>query len=218
VPVTFVGHPLLELTDNPAPRDVFLRGHGLDPARPVVAILPGSRRNELRAILPDLVRAAGIIAARLPSAQFVLARAPHLDDELFRAARRLARTGVEAAIVIGRFDRRRPAGRRCSARRVGHGDRAGGVTWVPDGRRLSRGTDHLPDRQAARARGHLCDGQSRRRTRVVPELIQDAFTPESAAAEALRVLTEPAHAATVKANLAAVRTKLGTTGASRRAG
>jgi len=53
--------------------------------------------------------------------------------------------------------------------------------------------------------------------RVVPELIQDAFTPAAAAAEALRVLTDPAHAARVKADLADVRAKLGTPGASRRA-
>src|SRR6185436_3359054 len=54
-------------------------------------------------------------------------------------------------------------------------------------------------------------------SRVVPELIQDGFTPEAAAAEALRVLLDPAHAAKVKADLAAVRGKLGTAGASRRA-
>jgi lipid-A-disaccharide synthase len=54
-------------------------------------------------------------------------------------------------------------------------------------------------------------------TRVVPELIQQAFTPEAAAAETLRVLTDPEHAAKVKADLAAVRARLGTPGASRRA-
>ena len=80
--MTFVGHPLLELTAPPEARETFLRRHGLDPARPVVALLPGSRRNALRAILPDLVRTAGVIAGRVPAAQFVLARAPHLDDEL----------------------------------------------------------------------------------------------------------------------------------------
>jgi lipid-A-disaccharide synthase len=53
--------------------------------------------------------------------------------------------------------------------------------------------------------------------RVVPELIQDAFTPQAAAAEALRVLTDPEHAARVKADLAEIRAKLGTPGASRRA-
>ncbi|MEO6236449.1 MAG: lipid-A-disaccharide synthase, partial [Vicinamibacterales bacterium] len=58
VPVTFVGHPLLELTPPPTPREPFLRSLGLDARRPVVALLPGSRRNELREILPDLVRTA----------------------------------------------------------------------------------------------------------------------------------------------------------------
>ena len=54
-------------------------------------------------------------------------------------------------------------------------------------------------------------------SRVVPELIQDDFTPEAAAAEALKVLEDPKHAAKVKADLAGVRGKLGTAGASRRA-
>jgi lipid-A-disaccharide synthase len=53
--------------------------------------------------------------------------------------------------------------------------------------------------------------------RVVPELIQQAFTPERVAAEALRVLTDPVHAAAVRRDLREVRGKLGTPGASRRA-
>ncbi len=48
--------------------------------------------------------------------------------------------------------------------------------------------------------------------RVVPELIQDAFTPEAVAAEALRVLTDPAHAAHVRGELREVRGKLGDSG------
>ena len=72
VPATFVGHPLVELAAPPASRDAFLRAHGLDPARPVVALLPGSRGNELRALLPDLVRTAALIVERVPDAQFVL--------------------------------------------------------------------------------------------------------------------------------------------------
>jgi len=53
--------------------------------------------------------------------------------------------------------------------------------------------------------------------RVVPELIQDDFTPDAAAAEALRVLTDPVYAARMKADLADVRARLGTPGASGRA-
>ena len=216
VPVTFVGHPLLELTDRPVPRDEFLRGHGLDPSRPVVAILPGSRRNELRAILPDLVRAAGIIAARVPSAQFVLARAPHLDDELFAPLADWSAGASKPVVIEGSTDAVLAsadvavlASGTVTVQAALHGCpmvvvyRVGPLTYTI-GKPLVRVDTY--------AMVNLVAG-----TRVVPELIQDDFTPEKAAAEALRVLTDAAHAAKVKADLAAVRTKLGTTGASRRA-
>src|SRR6185503_14140557 len=47
VPVSFVGHPLVDLV-RPAPdRDAVLTASGLDPGRPVLAILPGSRPKEI---------------------------------------------------------------------------------------------------------------------------------------------------------------------------
>src|SRR5688572_4057608 len=83
VPVEWVGHPLLDSPTAPEPRAAFLARLGLDPGRQAVALLPGSRINEVRAILPGLLAAARIIHERLPAAQFLLARAPHLPDELF---------------------------------------------------------------------------------------------------------------------------------------
>jgi lipid-A-disaccharide synthase len=52
---------------------------------------------------------------------------------------------------------------------------------------------------------------------VVPELIQEAFTPGRVAAAALEMLTDPLAAARVRADLADVRARLGEPGASRRA-
>src|SRR5580704_15292179 len=66
-----------------ASREAFLSAHGLTPSAPTVAILPGSRPNEVHRILPDLLAAAGLIRARVPDTQFVVARAPDLDDPLF---------------------------------------------------------------------------------------------------------------------------------------
>ena len=54
-------------------------------------------------------------------------------------------------------------------------------------------------------------------SRVVPELIQDDFTPESVAAEALDILTNRARAAGMREDLRKVRLRLGTPGASDRA-
>ena len=216
VPVTFVGHPLLELTPPAEAREPFLRGHGLDPVRPVVALLPGSRRNELRAILPDLVRTAGVIARRLPAAQFLIARAPHLDDALLApladwpdgVSRPVVVEGQTDA-VLASADVAVLASGTVTVQAALHGCpmvivyRVGPITY-----RLGKPLLHVDTYGMV----NLVAG-----SRVVPELIQDDFTPEAAAAEALKVLLDPAHAAKVKADLAAVRGRLGTAGATRRA-
>jgi lipid-A-disaccharide synthase len=97
VPVEFVGHPMIDLVRVAAPREAFLRGLGLRPSAATVALLPGSRTSEVRRILPTLVDAGVRIASAVPGVQFVVARAPHLDDRWFEPLRRLA----GAAVVTG---------------------------------------------------------------------------------------------------------------------
>jgi lipid-A-disaccharide synthase len=216
VPVTFVGHPLLELTPAPAPRDAFLRGHGLDPSKPVVAILPGSRGNELREILPDLVRSAGLIAQSLPDAQFVIGRAPHLNDALFApldvwpaAARRPVVLERATDDILASADVALLASGTVTVQAALHTCpmvvvyRVAAMTY-----RLGKPLVQVD----TYAMANLVAGR-----RVVPELIQDDFTPEATARHALAVLDDPAVAARVRAELAAVRATLGTEGASRRA-
>ena len=54
IPVQFVGHPLVDLVRVQQPRAALLREHGLDPEAPTVALLPGSRTNELTRIVPAM--------------------------------------------------------------------------------------------------------------------------------------------------------------------
>jgi lipid-A-disaccharide synthase len=69
VSVTFVGHPLVELA-RPAPDpQAFLSAQGLDPARPVLAVLPGSRRQEISYNLPPIAGALRILRSRRPELQ-----------------------------------------------------------------------------------------------------------------------------------------------------
>ena len=84
----FVGHPLLDLV-KPALSDTeFYERLGLNPHRPIVALLPGSRQGEIRYILPLLIGAAGEISHRIPGVQFVVALASAsartLAEELIR--------------------------------------------------------------------------------------------------------------------------------------
>jgi lipid-A-disaccharide synthase len=86
VPVEFVGHPLVDLAVARRDRSAVLTGAGLRVDQPVVALLPGSRANELREILPTLVDAAILMARERPGLQFLVARAPALADRFLRPA------------------------------------------------------------------------------------------------------------------------------------
>ncbi|MGI9165998.1 MAG: lipid-A-disaccharide synthase [Pyrinomonadaceae bacterium] len=74
--VEFVGHPLAGEVLARYGRAEFCRFNDLDPARPIISLLPGSRRNELKRILPPMLDAAAVVSKRRPDVQFVLAVAP----------------------------------------------------------------------------------------------------------------------------------------------
>jgi len=213
VAVEWVGHPLLDMPDATEARGAFLARLGLDPDEPVIALLPGSRINEVRAILPGLVDAARMIRDRVPAAQFVLARAPHLADELFAGmdAADLPIAVIEDATdqVLGAADVALVASgtvtvqaalRECPMVVV---YRLSPLTY-----RLGRPFVHVD----TFAMANLVAGHQ-----VVPELVQDAFTPDAVATHALALLEDPRRAAAMRAELRAVKAKLGTPGASRRA-
>jgi lipid-A-disaccharide synthase len=71
----FVGHPLLDRVRATRGRAESLRRYKLDPGRATIALLPGSRRKEIRYVLPRLLDAAEILV-RDRDCQFVLALAP----------------------------------------------------------------------------------------------------------------------------------------------
>lgn len=83
VPVEFVGHPLIDMARPAAGRAAFLEVYGLRADAPTVALLPGSRREELRRIGPDMAAALPLIRASVPGVQFIVARAPRLPEEAF---------------------------------------------------------------------------------------------------------------------------------------
>jgi len=78
VQVEYVGHPLLDSVRVTAGNEEFCAGHNFDSSKPLIALLPGSRRKELAYILPPMVAAARRVSAVRPEVQFVLPLAPTL--------------------------------------------------------------------------------------------------------------------------------------------
>jgi lipid-A-disaccharide synthase len=84
VNVQFVGHPLLEVLTEPQEKSAFYTRYGLDAARPVVGLLPGSRRQEIERIFPTMLGAARILHKKL-GAQIVVGVASVLDHEFMKS-------------------------------------------------------------------------------------------------------------------------------------
>jgi lipid-A-disaccharide synthase len=189
----------------------------LIPSAPTVAILPGSRPNEVSRILPDLAAAAARIRAVVPGAQFLVARAPHLDERLFgpvgpRGLAALAPLAIvegDTDTVLASADVALTASGTATVQTALHDTPMVIVYRVsPMSYRLLR---HLVKLDTI-GMVNLIAGE-----RIVPELVQDAFTPDAVAKEAISMLTDRDRAARIRAGLATVRARLGGPGASRRA-
>lgn len=86
VAARFVGNPLVEVVRPEVDREAFFRETGLDPSRPLVALLPGSRRSELDRLLPPMVGLVDRWRRERPEVQWVLPVAPTLRDAEVAAA------------------------------------------------------------------------------------------------------------------------------------
>lgn len=83
VPVTFVGHPLRENFSVQVPRTVFFRSHGLNPGHRTLALLPGSRHQEVARLLPEMIRACRMLRKIIPELQILLCQSPTLSDTFY---------------------------------------------------------------------------------------------------------------------------------------
>ncbi len=210
VPVTFVGHPLVDLA-QPADKQTFLRRHYLSPGSRTVAILPGSRANEVSRILPGLVAAAQLVRARVADVQFIIARAPGLPDRLFDLLRgdTIAIVEGETDAILSAADVALTASGTATVQCALHDTpmvivyRVSPLTYYLGRRLVTVDTFGMVN---------LIAGET-----IVPELIQDAFTPDAVANEAVSMLTDAARHARIREGLARVRQRLGGPGASRRA-
>jgi lipid-A-disaccharide synthase len=214
--VRFVGHPLVELATPSADRSVLAARFGLDRSRPVVALLPGSRPNELLRLGPVLRGAAARVASRVAGVQFVVARAPHLADALFEGFQSDLSAGLPIPIVEGQTDDVLAvsdvvltASGTATVQTAIHGKPMAVLyKLAPLTYRLGKPLARVD----MYAMVNLIAGR-----RVVRELIQDDCTEQAVADEAIRLLTDASARDTMTADLGRVVAALGGPGASRRA-
>jgi len=123
VDATFVGHPLAELPKPTIERVDYARQFQLDPAKPWITLMPGSRVKEVRMNFPTILEAAAMLGSAY---EFLLPVAPTLDREFLTSLIRNAephalRRGENLAASTARVNS-------CPSR----AGQVGGITFVPE--------------------------------------------------------------------------------------
>ncbi|MDI6781943.1 MAG: lipid-A-disaccharide synthase [bacterium] len=78
--VAFFGHPLLDIVKPSSRTEDIYHNLNLNPSRQVLGILPGSRKGEIKRLLPVMLEATGRLLKRFPDIQPVIVLAPTVED------------------------------------------------------------------------------------------------------------------------------------------
>ena len=202
VKATYIGHPLAGIVRASFTRDEFFRKHRLAPERPLIAILPGSRRGEAARHLPDLLDAVERIY-REQAVNFVLPASANTGTAFFEERIGSAPVRViegESWDAMAHCDLSLAASGTVTVEAALLGApmvtyyKVTGISWL-----LGKMLVDIPFYSMV----NLIAGRA-----VVPELMQGQMTGETLAREALHLLRDEAARNEMKRGLAEVREKL----------
>lgn len=218
----FVGHPLVDFAQTPLTMHEARAQLGLDESEqtrdaPVIGLVPGSRRSEIRHILPVMLRAAASIAEVYPNAQWILPLAPGISHDLIaKCQQELGNIGVPPIEIVEKMTY--PAMRASTLLLVTSGTatleaacigtpmiivfRTSAFNWRIITTLSPLNRSGLPNLIA----GHD----------IVPELLQTDLTPTALTELALDFLGNPEKRKTQQKALQAVHAQLGIAGAAER--
>ncbi|CAM8652091.1 LpxB Lipid A disaccharide synthetase [Comamonadaceae bacterium] len=210
IAATYVGHPLANVIPMEPDKVAARRALGLSDADEVVAILPGSRQSEIRHLALRFFRAAALILSARPAIKFIVPAVPGLLPEIEAIAQRSGMAG-RLQLLTGQSHTALAA---CDVTLIASGTATleaalfkrpmvigyhmSWLSWQIMRRKRLQPWVGLPN--------ILC------RDFVVPELLQDAATPEALAAGVLQWLDaagqEPAKIAALESTFRALHAEL----------
>jgi lipid-A-disaccharide synthase len=212
VPTEFIGHPLVGAVGPRQDRKEFCEHHGLTPSRAMVTVLPGSRAAELRHHLPVLQEACAQIHGKVP-AQFVVAAARPQDVGMLKTG---WPPGLCLRVVEGEtYDALAAADAAIVSSGTATVEAALLNAPMVVVYRVSPLTATLAKPLVRTPYFAMVNLIAEKK--LVPELVQDDFTPQAVADETLRLLQDPNVRNTQRTGLAEVRKRLGPPGAVERA-
>jgi lipid-A-disaccharide synthase len=213
LPVTFVGHPLLEMVVPRMEKGQAQEVFGLNPQGRTVGLFPGSRRREIDALLPAMLESAKLLKASFPDTQFILPLAQGIDKSIVDEM--IATASIDVRVVTGfNYDVMQV----CDAIIAASGTVTMEISLLGIPMvivyKAAPLTFAIAKRLVKVDYAGICNivaGEL-----IVPELLQDDVRPEKIAMEVGRYLADRDYAAAVSNKLLAVRARLGEPGAPAR--
>jgi lipid-A-disaccharide synthase len=213
VKATFVGHPLLDEINLKKPVEMIFSELQLEKHKTTVALLPGSREGEVKKLLPGMLDAAELIAARIPDIQFIIPTAQTIRPELINKIVKQVELPIHLVSgltyeVLAVSDVVIVASGTATLETALFGKpmvivyKVSPLTYILGRMVVKIKHVGLPNIVA----GHT----------IVPELIQHHFTPERLAEEVISILSNHQIRDRMVTDLSAIKRNLGAPGASLR--
>jgi lipid-A-disaccharide synthase len=212
IDVTYVGHPLIDIVKTGLDAEGFSTKMGLGENGNLVALMPGSRTQEIKQHIQPLIRTASLLREQLPSVSFILVSLPTFREML---EKEIEEAGVPIAVTTDyRYDvlRHSRLAIACSGTATLEAALLGTpmiviyrlalFSWL-----LGKMIVKVPYISLA----NLVAGEE-----VVPEFIQGAVNPKTLADEAVKMLTDDARREHIIKQLETVKQSLGPGGATAR--
>jgi len=212
VPVRYVGHPSVDKVHPLHTKAEDLVSYKLNQNNPVVGLLPGSRANEIKRMLPVMLAAAEQLQVSFPGIQFVLPQADSISDALLQAY--LKSSSINVTVVKNQpYD----VIHCCDAVMTTSGTATLEISLLtvpmvivyklaPITYWLGRWLVNIPFIGLP----NIVAGKA-----IVKELIQHEATPKNLAVEVQRILSDVQYAAQMRENLSQVKKLLGQGGGSK---
>ena len=212
VPVRYVGHPSVDKVHALHSKDENLVRFGLDKSKQIIGLLPGSRANEIKRMLPVMLAAAEKVQVNWPGCQFILPQADSISDALVENYTRQSPLAI-SVIKNQPYD----VVQCCDAVMTTSGTatlevalltvpmvivyKLSSLTYWLGKRLVNTPFIGLPNIVLGKC--------------IIKELIQQDATAENLSAEVMRILTDKAYADEMRENLTQVKQQLGQGGGSK---
>ena len=219
--VTWVGHPMIDTLNELPDRQQCLEYLGVDKENKILLLLPASRSQELRYLMPTLTKAAALLQVHDPSIYVVVPAGLEGFEESLRNS--LETFGVIGKVIPAKkTDELKPFLFGCADLALGKSGTINmelALNSVPQivGYRISRITAFILRNLLRFSVEHISPVNLLMSERLIPELVQDDFTPESIVELAIPLLEDPLVRSNMLDGYKRFRDQLGEPGATNRA-